>query len=124
MIRSIECTTWPEATFKASWCEEGKKKLLHTHQQYSKIHIELSQLKRKYKQLSNNFNEFKKKNNNNTRDKRSRDPNPNSNKGTTPNGQPPNKKAKAPVCKHCMAAGLGKRPHKSEDCNPYYVKKR
>ena len=115
-IRNIERTTWPEAKFKSSWCTEGKRKLLYTHTQYQDILNDFNKLKNKHKQLSQSFDEFKK--NNTTNNKRDRNTNPNSTPSTKPSGQPPTKKLKSPVCKHCMAEGLGKRAHKSEDCDP------
>ena len=116
VIRNIERTTWPETPFKSSWCVEGKKKLIYTHQQYQGILDEFNKLKNKYKQLSTSYDEFK-KNNKTTNKKRDRDPDPNPTKGNKPKEQPPNKKTKTPVCKACMRAGLGKRAHKTEDCN-------
>ena len=112
----IERSSFPNAKFKASWCEEGRRKLLYTHEEYKEQKAALTKLTNQYKQLSQKFNEYK-KGNPTTNKKRSREPKPTPNTGTTPSEQPPNKKAKAPVCKLCMADGLGVRNHKTEDCN-------
>ena len=120
VTRGVERTTWPTTPFKASWCPEGKSKLLHTDEKFARVTGELATSLNKFKQLSNLFDDYKRKHNH----KRGRETlKPNPKDDTTPGDQPPGKKPRkpnkpTPICKLCMKAGLGKRAHKTEDCDP------